>query len=61
MGVDDIATLLESHGEELPTEDLIHLEKQMIEEDGEMPTPEPMSTGVKVSISLRRKKKEFVT
>ncbi|KAI8781786.1 tigger transposable element-derived protein 1 [Biomphalaria glabrata] len=33
--------LLASHGEELSAEDLIQLEKQMIEEEEDIPTPEP--------------------
>ncbi|XP_045132195.1 tigger transposable element-derived protein 1-like [Portunus trituberculatus] len=40
MDVDDVTELLESHGEELSAEDLIQLEKQIIEEE-EAPTPEP--------------------
>lgn len=38
---DDVTELLASHGEELSAEDLIQLEKQMIEEEEETPTPEP--------------------
>nr|KAI8733135.1 tigger transposable element-derived protein 1-like [Biomphalaria glabrata] len=33
--------LLASRGEELSAEDLIQLEKQMIEEEEDIPTPEP--------------------
>ncbi|CAJ0924715.1 unnamed protein product [Ranitomeya imitator] len=36
----DVTELLASHGEELYAEDLIQLEKQMIEEEEDMPTPE---------------------
>lgn len=38
---DDVTELLASHGEELSAEDLIQLEKQMIEEEEDIPTPEP--------------------
>lgn len=43
MEVDDVTELLESHGEELSAEDLIQMEKQIIEEEEEeeTPTPEP--------------------
>ena len=41
MGVDDVTELLESHGEELSAGDLMQLEKQIIEEEEETPTPEP--------------------
>ena len=41
VDVDDITELLASHGEELSEEDLIELEKQMIEEEEEIETPEP--------------------
>ena len=41
MEVDDVTELLESHEEELSAEDLIQLEKQIIEEEEETPTPEP--------------------
>ncbi|XP_069611020.1 tigger transposable element-derived protein 1-like [Ranitomeya imitator] len=37
---DDVTELLASHGEELSAEDLIQLEKQMIEEEEDIPTPE---------------------
>ncbi|XP_068201521.1 tigger transposable element-derived protein 1-like [Palaemon carinicauda] len=40
MDVDDVTELLESPGEELSAEDLIQLEKQIIEEE-ETPTPDP--------------------
>ena len=39
--VDDVTELLASHGEELSVEDLIQLDKQMIEEEEDIPTPEP--------------------
>ena len=38
---DDVTELLASHGEELTAEDLIELESQMIEEEEDIPTPEP--------------------
>uniref|UniRef100_A0A3Q1EIV1 HTH CENPB-type domain-containing protein n=1 Tax=Acanthochromis polyacanthus TaxID=80966 RepID=A0A3Q1EIV1_9TELE len=38
---DDVKELLASHREELSAEDLSQLEKQMIEEEEETPTPEP--------------------
>ena len=37
----DVTELLKSHGEELSAGDLIELEKQIIEEEKEIPTPEP--------------------
>uniref|UniRef100_A0A673CZT8 HTH CENPB-type domain-containing protein n=1 Tax=Sphaeramia orbicularis TaxID=375764 RepID=A0A673CZT8_9TELE len=41
LETDDITELLDSHGEELSSEDLIELEKQMIKEDESIETPEP--------------------
>ncbi|KAK7071050.1 hypothetical protein SK128_018114 [Halocaridina rubra] len=41
VGADNVTELLESQGEELSALDLIQLEKQMIEEEEEMPPPEP--------------------
>ena len=41
MEVDDVTELLESYGEELSAGDLIQLEKQIIEDKEETPTPEP--------------------
>ncbi|XP_069815138.1 tigger transposable element-derived protein 1-like [Dendropsophus ebraccatus] len=38
---EDVTELLASHGEELSAEDLIQLEKQIIEEEEDIPTPEP--------------------
>ncbi|KAK0056906.1 tigger transposable element-derived protein 1 [Biomphalaria pfeifferi] len=38
---DDVTELLASYEEELSAEDLIQLEKQMIEEEEDIPTPEP--------------------
>ncbi|XP_069840890.1 tigger transposable element-derived protein 1-like [Dendropsophus ebraccatus] len=38
---EDVTELLASHGEELSAEDLIQLEKQIIKEEEDMPTPEP--------------------
>lgn len=40
MEADDVTELLTSHGEELSAEDLIQLEKQMMEEEEEAPAPE---------------------
>ncbi|BFZ05504.1 hypothetical protein BsWGS_08543 [Bradybaena similaris] len=41
MEVDDVTELLESHGEELSAEDLIQMEKRIMEEkEEETPTPE---------------------
>ena len=47
LEVDDVTELLASHGEELTEEDLIELEKQMIEEEAEIPTPEPKKFNAK--------------
>ena len=44
MEVDDVTELLESHAEELSARDLIQLEKQVIEEEEETPTPEPKAS-----------------
>ena len=41
MEVDDVTELLKSHGEELSAGDLIQLEKQIKEEEEEIPTREP--------------------
>ncbi|XP_068227405.1 tigger transposable element-derived protein 1-like [Palaemon carinicauda] len=41
MEVHDVTELLESHGEELSAGDLIQLEKHIIEEEEETPTPDP--------------------
>ena len=41
MEVDDVTELLKSHGEKLSARDLIQLEKQIIEEEEETPSPEP--------------------
>lgn len=48
LEVDDVTELLESHGEELSSEDLIELEKQMIEEVEEEEEPEPKRFTTKV-------------
>ena len=40
---DDVTELLESHGEELSAEDLIQMEKQIILEEEEAPTPDHKS------------------
>ena len=40
MEVDDVTELLESNGEELSAGDLIQLEKQIIEDKEETPTPD---------------------
>ncbi|XP_064087452.1 tigger transposable element-derived protein 1-like [Macrobrachium nipponense] len=43
IDAEDVNELLESHGEELSEEDLIQLEKQVIEEEEEAPVPDPLS------------------
>ena len=40
MDASDVTKLIESHGVELSAQDLVQLEKQIIEEEEEAPTPE---------------------
>ncbi|XP_064087496.1 tigger transposable element-derived protein 1-like [Macrobrachium nipponense] len=47
LEAEDVTELLASHGEELSSEDLIKLERQMIEEELEVPDPKPRALTVK--------------
>ncbi|XP_066956269.1 tigger transposable element-derived protein 1-like [Macrobrachium rosenbergii] len=47
LEAEDVTELLASHGEELSSEDLIELEKQMIEEEEEAPQPKVRTLTVK--------------
>ncbi|XP_069832131.1 tigger transposable element-derived protein 1-like [Dendropsophus ebraccatus] len=52
----DVTELLASHGEELSAEDLIQLEKHMIEEEEDTPTQEIYKTGLGKRVCLDRRR-----